>query len=602
MNKIKKQLAFIETFGLKSQHKLNIDEFNTLDLKLVWNFTIKDRYNADLVEYSQEDIDEMMKSTKIHECYVPKLFEKLEKIYSENYFQEAYNHQNFQESFEIYLIAYTVFVLRTQYKTAVIDEKIQEQMSEEYLLEKLNIKIPKVIYATWAWDPSLQQQYPLTSKEELNEWVICFNTWILPEIKGYYNPQWFCHEFNLPFEKYIYKAQKVVTSVKEVSKDRIDYSKNKNFTKSEGVNLIGWVKTEIGIGEDVRMAFDSCSSKELPCCIIDAAKILPPSPEQVDLGYEEYIVDKGQYSTDIIYLDAATQFRYFGRTFLNNEPIDNKKIILVAPWELPSWPQELGYIFDHVDIFWAATKYIYDAFEPFFKGKEIKLAPPAVVVDEEKIDDFDVKDVTGTFVFLTTFDGLSSIHRKNPFATIKAFIKAFPITSNTDVKLIVKTMNFSHDNPELEELSELILSDKRIELINETLSKDELYQLNQRAHCFISLHRAEGFGRNIAEMMLFNRPVIVSNFSGNVDFCLEDTSYLINGKLIDIDDKYWYSTDQKWFDADINEASSAMLDIYQNREKASIISKNGQNRIKNYHSPEAVGENYKQLLLDSNVI
>ena len=35
---------------------------------------------------------------------------------------------------------------------------------------------------------------------------------------------------------------------------------------------------------------------------------------------------------------------------------------------------------------------------------------------------------------------------------------------------------------------------------------------------FVSLHRAEGFGLSIAEAMAYGKPVIATNWSGNIDF------------------------------------------------------------------------------------
>ena len=36
--------------------------------------------------------------------------------------------------------------------------------------------------------------------------------------------------------------------------------------------------------------------------------------------------------------------------------------------------------------------------------------------------------------------------------------------------------------------------------------------------CFVSPHRSEGFGFNLAESMYLEKPVIATGYSGNIDF------------------------------------------------------------------------------------
>ena len=46
----------------------------------------------------------------------------------------------------------------------------------------------------------------------------------------------------------------------------------------------------------------------------------------------------------------------------------------------------------------------------------------------------------------------------------------------------------------------------------------------------ISLHRAKGFGRGIAEGLLLGLKVIATDPGGNVDFCLPGSAYLVCSK------------------------------------------------------------------------
>ena len=55
-----------------------------------------------------------------------------------------------------------------------------------------------------------------------------------------------------------------------------------------------------------------------------------------------------------------------------------------------------------------------------------------------------------------------------------------------------------------------------------------------RADCYVSLHRAEGFGLTLAESMALGKPVIATGFSGNTDFMTPANSYLVDWALTEV--------------------------------------------------------------------
>ena len=370
---------------------------------------------------------------------------------------------------------------------------------------------------------------------------------------------------------------------------------NRNKLSHNGVNIIGWPRTEIGIGEDSKCAALSFESVDFPFVIIDAANNVPPQPRQVDSEISKWIKKEYEYDIDIIYLDSITQYRYYAFELLNKKRID-RSIIAVSPWELPHWPADLKFVFDHVDFFWAASDYIKEAFTPILKDK-VSVAKPAVVVPDEFFVEPSYSS-SQPFRFITIFDGLSSIHRKNPFAVITAFKKAF--YRRTDVNLIIKMMNLPKESNELKYLLRSISDDQRIQIITETLPQNELWNLVSSCHCFISLHRAEGFGRNIAEAMLLGRPVICSKFSGNLDFCNEDNSYLVDGMTIPVNpEHYSNSLNQYWFEASVDHAATHMKDVFDNYSNALHKAENARNFISKNHCYQSVGKHYVNLLNDS---
>jgi glycosyltransferase involved in cell wall biosynthesis len=64
--------------------------------------------------------------------------------------------------------------------------------------------------------------------------------------------------------------------------------------------------------------------------------------------------------------------------------------------------------------------------------------------------------------------------------------------------------------------------------------REETQGLLACSDLYLSLHRSEGFGLTIAEAMLMNVPVMVTNWSGNTGFCTPDNSFLIDYKRVPV--------------------------------------------------------------------
>ena len=133
------------------------------------------------------------------------------------------------------------------------------------------------------------------------------------------------------------------------------------------------------------------------------------------------------------------------------------------------------------------------------------------------------------------FDFDSSIERKNPLAVVLAFQDAF--RAGEEVELIVKTSNvnpqhWSNASRHWENLIASALGDRRIKIVTQRYSDDEMTALVRDADCIVSLHRSEGFGYLAADAMAFGTPVIATDYSGNADFCTANNAYPVSYKLI----------------------------------------------------------------------
>jgi len=168
---------------------------------------------------------------------------------------------------------------------------------------------------------------------------------------------------------------------------------------------------------------------------------------------------------------------------------------------------------------------------------------------------------------LVAFDLLSCIEQKNPVAAIRAFKKAFGTSSQ--MLLILKVMNVVFEKSGVERLRQEIGSNTNIRVMTEKLPKHDLYSFYASIDVFVSLHRSEGFGLVLLEMMMLGKPVIATNYSGNLEFMSavpgEFEFTLINFEYSTVNTsgrfRSIYTNMSRWAEPNVEEASRAMKQL-----------------------------------------
>lgn len=348
---------------------------------------------------------------------------------------------------------------------------------------------------------------------------------------------------------------------------------------SNGINLCGYVNQNFGLSKTCKTIKNSLDDLNLNYNINE---IISPKHNYKKIINTTY---KNNYDKNVLVFNPGDEFKLLPYGYMSN-----KYNIGLWFWELNELPKtwiKNSELFDEV---WASTDYLMDVFKRSIpnrvKVKKITYPIEKPIKIDKKLAKKEFNINENDFLCLFVFDYFSDVNRKNPFAVIETFIKSFPGYKNC--KLIIKSQN--GEEKDIEEIENLINGDNRITHINETFDLKKINTLMNASDVYISLHRSEGFGLTIMESILLEKPVICTNYSGNVDFCKKEWCELVDYNLIPVSSELYeniYDGDKDlyWADPIVEDAKIKLLKVYNNLKHYEKMAKIGKEWIlKNYNS------------------
>lgn len=339
---------------------------------------------------------------------------------------------------------------------------------------------------------------------------------------------------------------------------------------SNGVRVIGFARRQFGLGVGVRNYLNALMTAGIPVEYFEPDIDIPH-------GRSDYLAEDFAKPEHVI----ATIFFIGPHLFeqvLSKIPEKQEGELWIGCWfwELEGVPAEWAWAIDQVDALMVASEFIAEAFRKSTSKPIIKVPIPIQMPD---IDSVELNISTSDFKFVTMFDFHSSVYRKNPIDTIRAFMKAFPL-GDEHVSLTIKTSNAVDFPGDLRRVFRSARKDRRISIVDVLLDRPRQIGLLASHDAFVSLHRSEGFGLAMAEAMACAKPVIATDWSGNREFMGRDDSRLVDCTMIPVSPhEYPHSSGANWAAPNVDEAAGYMRALVFDPSSGASLGSNARNRI-----------------------
>lgn len=348
-----------------------------------------------------------------------------------------------------------------------------------------------------------------------------------------------------------------------------------------GVNVAGYLRAELGIGEVARQMIGALDAAGVP---VAAVGLHAPLSRQ---GHD-YVASReldAPYPVNLVCVNAdglPAFAKEAGSAFFRD-----RYTIGVWWWETSEFPERFHDAFQFVDEVWVGTEFIARALTAVSPVPVVHVPVPVELNDHAPLQPGE-QDWPDGFSFYFSWDYNSIAKRKNPLGLVEAYTRAFG--PEDGVHLVLKCINAEHAPDAHRRVREAVADRPDIVLVDRYVDVETKNRLMASCDCYVSLHRSEGFGLTMAEAMLLGKPVIATGYSGNLDFMSPANSYLVDHELVPIGPGAEpYDPDGTWAEPDLEHAAALMREVVADPETARERGARAAADLRAAHSRHAVG-------------
>jgi glycosyltransferase involved in cell wall biosynthesis len=432
----------------------------------------------------------------------------------------------------------------------------------------------RLIYQIYSCRTDLQKNFSMTSKTlELDLW------------------NWF-----RSFGIYEYK----IASLQKLKHfNNYDKSVNDSFKQGNyGINLISHLGEISGISESTQMYVMALEQALIPINYSANTKTrsFHTSTKKNSDGFS--------HSTNLIIQNGDSI-----KSVTNNiskEIFEVKRNIGVWAWELSSPPRHFQTNVIKFDEIWCISDFVRNSVSLLLKERRIdyinlkKIPIPITAKSMKNLSKenrlyydklFESLNLQKNNYIFFNFDYLSDYYRKNPSGVVKAFLKFKLKGSESNFKLIIKSINATFYRNLHEELITLAKNREDIIIVDGDWEQDMIEYFLIHSKIYMSLHRSEGFGLGMAKAMAYGIPVIATAYSGNLDYMNHNNSFLVDFNLVNIKEstnRNYLESNSKWAEPSIEQAAILVGKIIEDKKLSDSKISEAKIYIENYCSIQNV--------------
>lgn len=350
-----------------------------------------------------------------------------------------------------------------------------------------------------------------------------------------------------------------------------------------GLTIVGYLSGNFGLAEAARSLARSCMQAGIPVNGVDVC--LPTTGRRGKDGLSFPPISE-PLPIQLLYVNAEEAMPT--KVLLSLSGRQPTYSIGFWHWEQPQIPLRHHAAFAELQEVWVPSTFVQDAVTPVSPIPVFKI-PHAVQFSPSP------QATRETFglprdrqLVLVMFDFCSYQVRKNPQAAIAAFRLA--ARKNPSLGLVVKTQSGDTEPEALAELRASLEDLPHVTFLEQSLTRQHMWDLQSCCDIFLSLHRAEGFGLGPAEMMYLGKTVVATGWSANMDFMNTENSLPVRFSLAPLAEAVGpYDAGPLWAEADIEHAAWCLHQLAEDHGLAARIGAKAREDICRTLDPLVVG-------------